>query len=103
MLCLPSLLRLPRLGSPPFLLAGTGKKKELWAPLISPTFLTAFRELGVLLDRFRVASLLSGQNGFLQICSSIHVYGVYTMADITYLDPLRIQFVTFVLQCFRVK
>ena len=37
------------------------KKKELWAPLISPTFLTAFRELGVAPDRFRVVSLLSGE------------------------------------------
>ena len=56
-LLLPFLLSLPfswRTRAP-------GRKKELWAPLISPTFLTAFRELGsvasaVAPDRFRVAT-----------------------------------------------
>ena len=70
-LLLPFLLSRPP-SLPPFLLAdgGAGKKKELWAPLISPTFLTAFRELGsvasaVAPDRFRVAtaSLLSEEKG----------------------------------------
>ena len=65
-LLLPFLLSLPfswRTRAP-------GRKKELWAPLISPTFLTAFRELGsvasaVAPDRFRVAtaSLLSEEKG----------------------------------------
>ena len=57
-LLLPFLAHPPS-ASLPFSLRLPGGKKELWAPLIFPTFLTAFRELVVAPDRFRVASVLS--------------------------------------------